>query len=124
MLLPLGEPLPRRDAFDSPSSGDDLTASFGFGLEENRIHVGDGFDAACLGLEGLSASDFASVGEGGGVGRHVLRLEGDDSESSPRERPTQSRDEQRLSDVGSRSLHHESAGDHGESSSSREMTWA
>ncbi len=66
-----------------PPLDDDLGAGFGVGLEQDRIHVGVGGDAAGRGLQGLGPADLAPFRGNRRVERHVLRLERRHRKSAP-----------------------------------------
>ena len=87
----------RLRAAPAPALHDDLRAGLGFGLQQDRVHVGHAARArqasAC---KRLRAPDLAPVDGDGGIVRHVLRLEGarpsGPRRDSARQRPATSSD--------------------------------
>ena len=67
----------------------DLRAGLALWLEQHRVHVGVGLEAAGPGLQRLRAPDFPAVAGDGSVVGHVLRLEGRDLQPAPGKGPAQ-----------------------------------
>jgi hypothetical protein len=91
------------------AADDELRRAVALRLEQDRVHVDAGRDAAGDRLGRLRAADLATVGGDGGVVRHVLRLERSDRQPAIGEGAAQARDEHRLADVRAGPLEHQSA---------------
>ena len=98
---------------DGATLDDDLGAGVRIGLEQHRIHVGVGLEAAGQGLGRLGAADLATVDGDGAVEGHVLGLEGGDPYPLTGQPAAQGRHQQALAGVGGSALDHEGAGRHG-----------
>ena len=90
-----------------------LGADVGLRLEEHRVHVDAGLDAAGARLQGLGAADLPAIRRHRGVVRHVLRLEGPDLQAAPRIGPAQAGHQQGLADIRPGALDHQGRGRRG-----------
>jgi len=63
----------------------DLRPAFGLRLQQHRVHIGGGRDAAGASLQGLGSADLATVCGHRGIVRHILRLERPHPEPPPGE---------------------------------------
>ena len=97
----------RRRVADNLALDDDLRADFALWLQQDRIHVHAGRNAAGARLQRLSAADLAAVARHRSVVRHVLRLERADAKPAPRERAAEAGDNKRLADIRARALKHQ-----------------
>ncbi len=97
----------RRDLSPDLPLHDDLRARIRRRLDQHRVHLYGRRHPARLGLQRLRAADFTAVHGGGGIERHVLRLERRHAVAAIRENAAQRRHDQRLPDVRRGAEHHE-----------------
>ena len=94
-------------AGDGAALQDHLCAGIGFGLQQHRVHIGDGGQPAGAGLQGLRPADFATILGDGGVVRHVLRLERRHLDAATSRGAAQPGHQHRFADIRAGPLDHE-----------------
>ncbi len=105
--------VPSGSVFTEPHPSPDTTldnhlgTEVGFGLEQNRVHVGVWRNTRSHRLDHLCPAHLAPVCIDVGIERHVLGLEWRDPESVVVEDPAKRADQKRLSDVGRGALDHQ-----------------
>ena len=96
-----------RGAAPDPAIEHDLRAALRLRLQQHRVHVGQGLDAAGARLQRLRPADLAAIGGYRGVVRHVLRLERPHLQPAPGKGARHPGQQQRLADIRPGPLQHQ-----------------